>query len=70
MTVPAYGNFQIEVIGICECDCQSDAVSLGASSPLLSNIFCVRLSIVIAVITMEHYLVVFVNATKDGMCLF
>ena len=28
VNVPAYGSFEIEVNGICTCDCASDAVSL------------------------------------------
>ena len=27
VTVPAYGNFEIELVGICQCDCEEDAVS-------------------------------------------
>lgn len=27
VTVPAYGNFEIEFVGICQCDCENNAVS-------------------------------------------
>ena len=38
VTVPAYGNFEIEFVGICQCDCENDAVS----TLLVIILYCVN----------------------------